>query len=585
MGEKKRMLLLNDFGKCRNETNYQFSSLIEQLGKYIDILELWVRSQFMRPSINSAIAFSFFLVLIISWPVWGATYYIKTGGNDSLNGLSDLTAWGTIAKVNATVKSGDTIYFRSQDTWTASTGEYVLNAIAGVTYDGSTYGSGTRATLKPKAKLGVVHPAVVKINASNATVRGFNVDGNHQDNGGIYIGMKATSNISNIIVDDCKIHDIGGTDTYVYGVHVGGNIDPPITVSNVTITNTELYNTVHEGFAIYPGWMAQGTNIVDTVLVRNCSAHEIGTASPGYGTDQNLCQYSDGFSIANDSRNVTIEYSNSYKNCAGVSISSSNLNRGYPTDFQIRYNTFHDNKIYGFGTVWGMAGVNSTGSIYGNLFYNNGDTWKYNYSGDIIIQSMAGGTGIDYKNTVLNFYNNTIYSNPVSGGQRYGVSIGPFSPAAASNPTLNFKNNIVYTTNRTGIFDQYQMLTNHSNNVIYRSSGAADEHVNNGTSYNRSGVKAWEASAHNTNPVFTGGTFPTGFTGTYGTNMVPNTMYFAITSGDAIDSGATLGSPYNGCINGAGLAKAITRPQGAAYDIGAYEYKPLLGSPTGVKAK
>jgi hypothetical protein len=82
----------------------------------------------------------------------------------------------------------------------------------------------------------------------------------------------------------------------------------------------------------------------------------------------------------------------------------------------------------------------------------------------------------------------------------------------------------------------------------------------------------WETTAQITNPNFAGGTLPTGFTGTYGTNMVPNTNYFAITSGDAINNGATLGSPYNGCINGAGLATPITRPQGAAYDIGAYEY-------------
>jgi hypothetical protein len=90
--------------------------------------------------------------------------------------------------------------------------------------------------------------------------------------------------------------------------------------------------------------------------------------------------------------------------------------------------------------------------------------------------------------------------------------------------------------------------------------------------YTLSTVPTWEATAKNTNPSFAGGTPPTGFTGTYGTDMVPNTNYFAITSGDAINNGATLGSPYNGCINGAGLGTPITRPQGARYDIGAYEY-------------
>jgi hypothetical protein len=86
---------------------------------------------------------------------------------------------------------------------------------------------------------------------------------------------------------------------------------------------------------------------------------------------------------------------------------------------------------------------------------------------------------------------------------------------------------------------------------------------------------AWETTAQITNPNFTGGTLPTGFTGTYGINMVPNTNYFSIISGDALNNGATLGSPYNGSINRAGLATPFTRPQGAAYDIGAYEYTPL----------
>ena len=60
--------------------------------------------------------------------------------------------------------------------------------------------------------------------------------------------------------------------------------------------------------------------------------------------------------------------------------------------------------------------------------------------------------------------------------------------------------------------------------------------------------------------------------------MVPNTNYFSITSGDALNNGASLGSPYTGCINGAGSATPITRPQGGAYDIGAYEY--VSGSPS-----
>ena len=82
----------------------------------------------------------------------------------------------------------------------------------------------------------------------------------------------------------------------------------------------------------------------------------------------------------------------------------------------------------------------------------------------------------------------------------------------------------------------------------------------------------WEPTAVISVPAFKGGVFPTGFIGSHGIDIVPNTNYFAITSGDAIDNGVTLGSPYDGCINWAGLSTPITRPQGVGYDIGAYEY-------------
>ena len=74
----------------------------------------------MRSIINRAVIFSLLLIFLFTCPAWAATYYVKNGGNDSLNGLSDSTAWATIAKVTATVRSGDTVYFRSQDTWTGA---------------------------------------------------------------------------------------------------------------------------------------------------------------------------------------------------------------------------------------------------------------------------------------------------------------------------------------------------------------------------------------------------------------------------------------------------------------------------------
>ena len=80
--------------------------------------------------------FLIILIVLLASQAWSATYYVKNGGNDSLDGLSDSTAWATIAKVSATVISGDTVYFRSQDTWSASSMP-MLDAVAGVYKTGS----------------------------------------------------------------------------------------------------------------------------------------------------------------------------------------------------------------------------------------------------------------------------------------------------------------------------------------------------------------------------------------------------------------------------------------------------------------
>ena len=100
------------------------------------------------------------------------------------------------------------------------------------------------------------------------------------------------------------------------------------------------------------------------------------------------------------------------------------------------------------------------------------------------------------------------------------------------------------------------------------------------TDYTSADIATWvgDSSTQTASPAFSGGTLPTGFSGTYGTNMVPNTDYFQLTvDSPAKDTGATLAS-YTGAINGAGLATPIVRPLGAAFDIGAYEYGTVAQS-------
>ena len=82
-----------------------------------------------------------------------ATYYVKNGGNDSLAGTSDATAWATITKVNAYSVSpgfnaGDSILFKCGDLWRLTTGEMWIypqnNGTSGNHITFSSYGTGAK---------------------------------------------------------------------------------------------------------------------------------------------------------------------------------------------------------------------------------------------------------------------------------------------------------------------------------------------------------------------------------------------------------------------------------------------------------
>jgi hypothetical protein len=544
----------------------------EKFGADMNRFRNFLRHRPIKPITNPTFILSLLLILLSAWPVFGATYYVKNGGNDNVNGLSDATAWATIAKVNATAKSGDTVYFRSQDTWTSATPP-VLTATAGVTYDGSTYGTGTRATLQATGNA-ITYPnySTVKIEASNITFKGFNVDSNNYRTGGLFIGYMRDADTSDITIDNCVVHGIGGiVGDWTYGILVSNKLGH--TVSNITITNTTVYDCFHEGIAIYPGW-ASVNDRNDTVLIRGCTVYNTGTIGSG-GV---------GVEICNDSRNVTVEYCTLYNNDHGIWIRVSPSYEGYvnyaPQNMTIRYNIIHDNRYDGINiTNWRT--LMETGSFYGNLFYSNGKA-GYVDTSDISFGDSSGSS--DYTtDTVFNIYNNTFYLTGSPGtNSAAAIAFGYFGHI--TNGTFNLKNNIIYSGNYRAVVNKFGSLVTHSNNLIYSTSSGT--WVTDGSSnYTSTGVKTWETTVQNTDPAFTGGTLPTGFSGTYGTNMVPNTPYFATTSGPAVNNGATLGSPYNGCINGAGLAIPITRPQGTAYGIGAYEYVDTIrpAPPTGLR--
>jgi len=62
------------------------------------------------------------MVCVVAMALRAATYYVDaTGGNDANDGLSQASAWKTIAKVNAsTFAAGDSILFKRGEVWRES---------------------------------------------------------------------------------------------------------------------------------------------------------------------------------------------------------------------------------------------------------------------------------------------------------------------------------------------------------------------------------------------------------------------------------------------------------------------------------
>lgn len=544
----KKQKKLSSFMVAGGEANHHYPGYREGSEGCLDRVKRCIQNWPLRADISRAIVFSLLFVLFFACPLWATTYYVKNGGNDSLAGTSDATAWATITKVNAAVKSGDIVYFQNAGIWVGV--PPILTAKTGVTYDGSSWGTGTRAILSATSNpSNPFKSGVVRVDVSDVTIKGFEIDGNDYSTYGIdACSYYIPASFSNLIIKDCDIHN-----AKTRGIYIGSQTGN-ITVSNVLISNNTVRDITGSGIVIYPQWGGQKDK-VNTCLVRmntvyNCTV--------------------EGIYVKDDADNVTIEYNSIFNNSHGIHLEESEYAGDQWIDnFTARYNIIFGNVNAGIDFV--PRGYIIDADIYSNLIYNNGIGGTF-YGFGIHIPAA------DYGGSKINIYNNTIAQismSSVDWTRGQAISVGLYgSNAMPKNLTLSFYNNIVYAhqTPYQAIYVNCEDLKS-ANNLIYSDSiphlGEETIRIMSTTYSNNEGI-IWDASSKYTKPNFVGGTLPTRFMETYGGFIIPETDYFAITSGDALSNGITLGSPYDGCINWTGGSGIACRPEGA-YDIGAYE--------------
>jgi hypothetical protein len=488
-----------------------------------------------------------FSVLALSSVSWAATYYVSNSGNDSANGTTASSPFKTISKVQSVVSAGDTVFFNSGDSWSASSGTSVLTPKGGVTYIGDSWGDGTRATLVATGKLS---RAVIYFNSDDNTyetaVQGFHVNGNKKlldlisicHNGAVYNDLTgATKRIQN-----CVAHDTG-SGNYYYGIIIAPNRGN--TVANVEIIDNEVYRTAWSAITVYP-YFKGDTNRVRNVLIRNNYVHD--TLGP---------QGSHGIMMCGDRvDDVVIEFNyieNTYdyglefasKTAQGIHniVAKNNIVTGCKrsVDFWIA-----------------SPGNNFDVTLYGNILMNNRDSFRFS--------SVMSG-----KNVALRVYNNVFLNN--GGSSEIIMDTDP------SFSVFELKNNIFYSSH-PAYTDNYgsSEFTSHANNIFYRSNGGTLV-TTGGKSYSSSTIKNFESTASSSEPDFKNrNDLPSGFSKIGADGLTPDTDGLSIATGTALTGGINLGPDFSESIN------SVTRSDTENWDIGAYQSQSLLlESPTNLR--
>ncbi|MFC1558321.1 right-handed parallel beta-helix repeat-containing protein [candidate division KSB1 bacterium] len=487
----------------------------------------------------------------------GNIYYVSTDGNDSNPGTENkpwkncpgMPGWSGNVSLNA----GDIVYFKNTDIWTVSSGDAIIQVAGGVTYDGRTWGSGNRSVLRAA---GEIERSVISILSDHPVektiVRGFEVDVNDQLTSGISINLpQATGNLTGAAkrIEDCVIHNVfslASKRQYEYAIIIRSSNGH--TLSNVEVLNCEVYNTSRIGITIYPDNKTP-SNKVSNVLIRGCEVYDTGKDPNAAGS---------GMGAKNHVSGAIFEY-NYIHDTKGNGVANNthpdpNFKNG-PQNIIIRYNIIKNCRSSGI--LIHNRGKKSA-EIYGNLIMHN------RYQGIGLGRTLTDSLSVK-------IYNNTLYRNVTNGStQGSEINIGSNS---ADISALEIKNNIIYAASPTRpLLDSNGDITAHSNNIYFRDGGG--ELISSGSKkYTTENLNKWEPSAFISKPNFKNpSNLPTGFNGVYGIDIEPNSDGLSIKSGDAIDNGADLGGSYNGAINLTGKSGRLARPQGSAWDIGAYEY-------------
>ena len=483
--------------------------------------------------------------LTISSLVYGTQYYVSSsGGNDGLDGLTQATAWKTLAKVNSSsFSAGDIILLKRGDTWreilqvpsSGTSGSYITFGNYGSGADPQIYGSEESASwtnnggnlwvsnssfVNPRSRF-LCEIFFIETNntitwglyksstASLTTEHDWTWSGNKiyvysaTDPGSRYTGIEIPQRQTCIDLNNKQYIDIDGIDLY-YGIYEGVTYDwsyDQLDLRGLIIENCTI-GYIGGNISVRSNENGYGIDVAySDMIVRNCEIYNCGRRGISFHL------YGSGFTV----KNVLIEqnYFHDGHHTTGVDISvGSGSYTGSFDGITIRRNQFYDPPTSPFHSV--------------QIFIQN-----YNYAGlqtkvnNVLIYSnifktpTASSIQAEGAQSVF-IYNNTFYNhNTITSGNVVHIWLDK------NNASIKVKNNIFYSelsNDNSGNGLELYSLTDYKKidanyNLYYRINNSLRIILANATNYSISNFASvrsqlgWEINSPDpANPLFVSGT-------------------------------------------------------------------------------
>ncbi len=392
-------------------------------------------------------------------PAFATDYYVSNSGNDKSNGLSAMTAWATLTKIqNTNFSPGDRILLNATSTFSGML--YLDNFDAGTPSSPVTvtsYGTG-RATISAGSGMGVFIYNTGGIKISNIKIVGSGYPSNNTNGIVFYMEVPGNVKLDTVQIDSVEVSGFGG-----FGITVT-SWNQKSGFKNVSITNAVSHDNGSGGIAVSGYWDPNSTLYShQNVYVGHCTAYNnLGISGTSHssgngitisdvdgGTIERSLAYNNGaLNTANggpvgivawDSNNITVQYNESHDNHTGSVTDGGGFDLdGGTTNSVMQYNYSHNNDGPGFlfAEFTGARPMYSNTIRY-NITQNDG---RNNGPGGIHLWN--GGSGISNAEV----YNNTVFMTPGPSRNTSAITIG--------SPTINtqIRNNILMAYNNSWAF-------------------------------------------------------------------------------------------------------------------------------------